>query len=468
MVLVDQRPEPQRVEIELTSHEPSARRSRMAGMGHEQARGGAEPEAVSATGSSVTPEAERHRLLLGGSLIVVVVVLIAGVIVGRLGDAQSSGTDGEAVASETRAPTPARSAPVERGEIPPAVDTPVAPSPPTVRTDPSEVGESGRNGDSDVVVERRIDVHPAVSAVGVEVVALTSRGEAVRIDTATGAIVSVDVAGAQFGPPTVFAGDGWILVPSSDGVRGSTVLFDDGTRSSIDTGFAWTLLTTGEGDTFWRGDVSPGGALPDRLVEMAIDGSRTGSEIDLRGFIPRMLDPLGGVVVDAPGGSYVLTAESATRLTSGRALAVGRQRQLVHECDELLDCGYFVVERATGERRALTLDPELEELPTFELTAGREFQSPWNGPEDAVLILGRSPAGSGTQSYWLLDLVDGGYTEIGETGDVPTARWSDDQSLFWLDRGRLRWFDRATGESVLFSEELGNLNAFTLRFTPDG
>ena len=36
-------------------------------------------------------------------------------------------------------------------------------------------------------------MHPAVSAAGVEVVALTSRGAAVRVDAATGAIVTAEV-----------------------------------------------------------------------------------------------------------------------------------------------------------------------------------------------------------------------------------------------------------------------------------
>lgn len=467
MVMVDQRPEPQRVEIELTSHEPSARRLRRSGERHEQIDGRAEPEPVSVTTPVVPHDIQRRRLLLGGSAIVVA-ALTAGVIVGRMGGASSDGTESDAAASEASDVVARTSTPNDRDEPLPAVETLPSATQTTRSTVRTDVDATGEDGDSATVTERRIEVHPAVSAAGVEVVALTSRGEAVRVDAATGAIVTTEVDGAQFGPTTVFAGEGWILVPSYDGVRGSTVLFDDGTRSSIDAGSAWPLLTTRASDEFWRGDGPPGGALPERLVEMTIDGSRTGAEIDLRGFIPRMLDPLGGVVVDAPGGSYVLTPESVTRLTSGRVLAVGRERQLVHECDELLECNYFVVERATGERRALTLDPELDSLPTFDLTAWWAFQDPWNGSEDAVLILSWNLVGNGLQSYGLLDLADGGYVEIGEAIDIPTVRWIDDQSLFWLDRGRLRWFDRATGESVLFSEQLGNLNAFTLRPSAEG
>ena len=240
---------------------------------------GAESDAVSAVGSPVPPDAERRRLVLGGSA-------------DRGGGgadrrrhrrtnwetAQSSGTDGDAVASETSVPTATRSTPVGRRR-----DTARRRHPGrALAADGTNRPERGRRVWSATVTptwsssDASTCIQPCRRS-GSRSSRSRTEVRRVRIDTATGAIVTVDVDGAQFGPPTVFAGDGWILVPSSDGVRGSTVLFDDGSRSSIDTGFAWTLLTTGDGRRrSGAAMVRRAERFPDRLVEMAIDGEPTG------------------------------------------------------------------------------------------------------------------------------------------------------------------------------------------------
>ncbi len=462
---MDHRPEPQRIEIELTSHEPRIRRSDRADASLAPVVDGAESDPVRGVGSPVLPDAQRRRFVLGGSVIALA-ALIVGIIVGRTGDSGPGGADGDAVSSATSVAAVTTSTPIGDDDTLPAAEPPITSSTAASRTGPSTT--DAVDIDPSAPVLGRIEIDPAVSSTGIEVVALSNRGELVRIDVETGSTVTTDVDGAQFpqfAPSTVLAGDGWILAPSYEGGGGSTVLFDDGSRSLIDAGSAWPLLATGTGDEFWRAEGPTARGFPDRLVEIAIDGDPTGVEIELDGFLPRMVDPLGGVVVDAPGGSYVLAPGSATRLTVGRVVALGRERMLVHECDEQLDCGHFVVERATGERRALSVDQEAADLSTFDVPAWWALEDPWNGSEDAVLILSWNPTGNGTQSFGVLDLLDGDFRPLGESIDTPTVRWSDDQRLFWLERGRLHWLDRTTGESVLFSEGLGALRAFTIRAT---
>jgi hypothetical protein len=177
-----------------------------------------------------------------------------------------------------------------------------------------------------------------------------------------------------------------------------------------------------------------------------------------------MADPLGGVVVQAPGGYFVLTPDGATRFTTGTLVALGRDRALVRECDELLACGYSVVDRATGLRTPLPLDPAIGDRVELEL-GWWSFRDPIDPTGEAVLVSFWDQSGSGRQRFGVLDLTTGGFRGIDEAGANPSLEWAPDgRHLYWLDtRSRLSVFDLDTGESVLFSDDLGMLNAFALR-----
>lgn len=451
---MDDRDEPNRIEIELTSHEP--------------VHGGtprSEPPLTQdvpghgavTVGEPVRSDDRNRRLVLGVSAIAVA-ALFVGVAVGRMGRRGTPETDDATAADDTAVAVTSAAPTVDDRDTLPAAE----PVPPTTPPSPTTTEAAGWSA------EELIDVHPSVDAEGVEILALTNRGQVVRVDPASGNTVTADVQGSQFGPPALYAGDGWTMLPSFDPGRESVVLHDDGSRSSIALGSSWLVLADTSTGRVWSGVESADGGAPVRLVETAIDGGPTGAEIELNGVIPRMLDPLGGVLVDAPGGSYVLTPEEATRLTAGRVLALGRQRAFVQECDEALVCTHAVIDRSSGEHRVVPLDPELGEAPNLESSAWWVFQEPWNESEDALLVLAWNPIGAGRQSYGVLDVEDGDYIEIGNAIDVPSVRWVDDRSLLWLDRGRLRWFDLTTGESVLLTEDLGTLNAFTTRPSPAG
>ncbi len=440
--------EPQRIEIELTAHEPESVR-----------RTASRSAAASADADTVDEErddrgplgSERGRLVAVGAT-AALVALLAGVFVGRMGSAEVATSDSAPTTTEVPAPTTTSARGAETLPRAPLVLSPSTTVPRPAPTDPERP------------VKGQVAVHPAAATAPIEVVALTNRGELVRIDATSGRTVTIEIYGAQNGPPTIYAGDGWILLPSFDPQHGSTVVHDDGTRSKVDVGAAWPLMVDSERGTMWRIEPSDGSGPPLHLREIGIDGTETGSLIDLHGFYPQMADPLGGVVVQAPGGHFVLTPDGATRITTGTLIALGRERALVRECDEVLVCGYAVIDRASGRRTPLTLDPALGDHPTLEF-GWWAFRDPVSPTGDAVLVSFWDQSGSGRQRFGVLDLSSGGFLEIDATGgDIPLLEWTPDgRSLLWLDRGRLSVFDLDTGESVPFSDDLGTLNAFAVR-----
>lgn len=460
MAAVDDRPEPQRIEIELTAHDPSGPtppggRDRMetsAGAGVDEPSNG-----VLAT--------ERGRLIAVGAFAATIALLL-GVLVGRLGSGDG-GSAGGAVPSSTLPTTDVTTTVGRDGSdtLPRAPDILVSPS--TTRPTPTTIATFGDAERPDRLVEGVIDIDPNVPVSPVEVVAMTNRGEVVRIDVTAGTTVSTLIDGGQYGPPSIHAGDGWILVPSFDERLGSTVIHDDGSRASLVTGTTWPLMENTASGTFWRPEGEPAGGVPSRLVEIEADGSPTGAAVELGGFYPGMIDPRGGVVVQAPGGFYVLTPDSTNMITSGRLLAIGADRAVVQECDESLACGYFVVDRSTGARTPLDLAPELaDEGVSIEGGGWWTSSEPLSPPGDAVLVTVWMPDGGGQQSLGVIDLTTGGYEPIGGFVDTPAMAWAPDgRSVYWLDRGRLTVFDRSTGISTLFSEDLGTITAFTLRPT---
>jgi hypothetical protein len=460
--VVDDGHEPERIEIELTSHEPASPGGRS-----RRAPGGVPDGASVEAGDPDDPGpgllgTERGRLIAVAAA-TAALALVVGVLVGRLGSgdvASSEGTEASTADSTTTTRGPGN-----RDTLPRAPEilapTTTRPERPTTTTiDPERMTEGS------------IQIHPDVPPDPVELVGLTVNGEMIRIDVTTGATVSTRVDGSVGGPPSVLAGRGWVLVPTFDPQVASdqeaTVIYDDGSRSSVLVGAGWTgwptFLASGN-TTVWRIDSQEETGQPIRLVELTIDGSETGVTIELDGFYPQMTDPRGGVVVHAPGGYYVLGPDSRARLTSGQLIALGRRRAVVNECDDQLECGYFVVDRSTGARTSLILDPALGERPSIELGGWWSFREPMSPDEGALLVLTWDNSGGGRQAIGVLDLATGEHAEIGGSMDQPMQmEWSPDgQRVYWLDGGRLKVFERSTGESVLLSDDLDRLNALTLR-----
>jgi hypothetical protein len=449
---VDDRPEPQRIEIELTANEPS-------GPGRHRPRQhlpeGASPVSSEAP-DSVAPrqrllESERGRLVTGVS-VVGVAALVLGVFLGRLGSSNEVATV-EPTTTTIGSTTTVRTTVVNTL---PRVQPQAPTEPPQTVAVPVD--------DPDVPVVGSIELVPGRAAVADEVVALTRGGRIIRIDGVTGSTVTYSVQGSNFGPETLFAGDGWILVPGFDLEAGSVVIHDDGSRTSIDIDSGYPLLFSRGSESLWLWNQDGSGGPPSALVEVGLDGEPTGSLIELRSY-PRMMDPLGdGVVVDAPGGSYVLTSAGASKLTSGRLVALGRTVAFVQECDDQLRCDYSVLDRATGERRILTLDPSFDEGTEIDAGGWWTMIDPVDHADDRVLVSAWEQSGNQGNRQGVLDLVTGSFTEIARNIDIPGMYWtSDDQSVIWIDRGTIMVFDVATGENRALSNDVSDVVAVAVR-----
>src|SRR5680860_1826076 len=123
-----------------------------------------------------------------------------------------------------------------------------------------------------------------------------------------------------------------------------------------------------------------------------------------------MIDPLGGIVVQAPGGYYVLTPDSRTRITVGQLHALGRRRALVRECDDRLECGFFVIDRDSGARERLHIDAELETQLQSAGVGWWGLGTPLSPDEGALVVATFDNTGP---DIGVLDLSTGSYTELG-------------------------------------------------------
>lgn len=446
---MDEGHEPERIEIELTSHEPATRRT--ARVPYGATVDSTDPDELGGPGLLGT---ERGRLVAVGAA-VAVIALTVGVLMGRLGSGDVATSDDTATTNRATTTTdPER----DSDTLPraPAVLAPTTTRP--ERTTTTTI-------DPEQVVEGSITINPVLTPEKVELIALTRRGALIRIDSITGATRSTTLGSPS---PSLFseqsfvsAGDGWILAGISDDRGGEiTAILDDGSRSTVDLAESWPPLTT-DGPGLWRAEVDQPTGLPSHLVGLSLDGSETGEVIELDGYPPQIIDPLGGVVVQAPGGYYALTPESRTRITVGHLHALGRRRAVVRECDARLECGFFVIDRDSGAREPLQIAAELETQLGWPGLGWWGFGNPLSPDEDAMVAARLDNAGP---SIGVLDLSTGSYTELGRIGNAPQAAWGPaGRYLYWLDDGRIMVFDRSTGESVPFSDDFDAVSAVTVR-----
>lgn len=454
--MVDDRPEPERIEIELTSRGSSDTEMRF-GRGRRndadrsdgsEAGDGTIVMASEAPGRTPWLSTERGRLVSATSLVGIVALLL-GVLVGRAGSNEGLAT--------TDVPATVTAVATATSTIVGTLDTlpPVEPSPATTSSSgsrqvfPTTPGAQASNAPT--------VINPIIAGQPFEIVIHAGRGQVRRIDVATGGTTVIEADPIDFGSPALFAGPDWVMGPNPGGRP--TVYFDDGTTSDLGVGTNLFVMRAGD-ERFWISDDSLSSSAT-RLTEIAIDGSATGAELELAGY-PVMPDPLGGIVTYASGGSYIVGPDATTRITPGRLLTLGRRKALVHECDENLVCRYYVVDRSTGNSRSLTLDPKLLDNLEFQIGTWLQSGQQLNPDEDAVLVTTWSPAGR--NGGGVLDLETGEYVEIDASLSNPAMDWSPDgRFVFWIELGKLQVFDRSTRESHMVFEDMPTVSAFAIR-----
>ncbi len=429
------------------SHDPkSSRRPERTGI-----------DGVTTTSSDVEPaivQVERNRLVVAGAMIGLFALLL-GFVLGRAGStddalapvsATSDAPDTTLDESLTAIESPASFEDFE----PPSTTQQVRR---TTTTTPVQTPEAGS-----------IAVNPLLAGREMDVIALKGGGELVIIDVASGETTTYDIGRFNYGSPgSIFAGDGWVLLPDFNGGERSTVVLDDGTRSQIETGPGWNLLMDDGSDVFWRFDAD--GDSPSIGFETRFDGTPTGVEIDLPAP-PISTDPLGGLVVSSGSGAYRVDPTGVQQLTTGQLIALGRRRMVVHECDEVLRCSYFVEERSTGDRRLLDV-AGLDRRAQISASGWYPFRTDFDVDETRALVTAWQNFGDGRPIPGILDLDTGEFVEIDPNSVFAVMQWSvDGQFVFMLGGSTLEILDPATGEATPFSDELGNVVAFAIR--PNG
>lgn len=310
------------------------------------------------------------------------------------------------------------------------------------------------------------DVEFAGSLVGqpIEIVAVGNGRRLLRLDLATGEFADQRATGQSFGQARVILGGDWILFPSGDANLPSTVVGGDRIVEEIDLGSGRNLI----GDAMsglWRITSDVLGDEVFAIEPIAITGEPIGAELELPG-LPSGFDPIGGFVIEAAGGVYSVVGADRTRITTGVLLALGVEVAVADECDERLVCGLYVLDRATGTRRALDLDQPIgpSRLRSFEPIPGNSVSV----DSGAAIVRVLNPIGrsSSQPTLGMIDLATSEVIEIGPAQNVDEAVWTPDgKFVLYNSGGRIMAFDRAERTESMVADELIAIDTFAIRPT---
>jgi hypothetical protein len=222
-------------------------------------------------------------------------------------------------------------------------------------------------------------------------------------------------------------------------------------------------------DIFWRMDGNVRTGRRGELESITYDGTPLPNP-PIEVFAPPLLaDPAGGVLVEVPGGVHQVTADSSTKVTGGRLLAVSATHAIVHECDELLACGYHLVDRATGGRAVIPVSEDLGPDPEPR-RPNWPTVAPLLSPDGGALIIGfldRSDPELYQEWLGVLDLVTGAFEVLVGMQNITPIAWSPDGSfVFYISGGRLLAFDRVAGDIFEVSGDVIGVDALALRSRP--
>jgi len=237
----------------------------------------------------------------------------------------------------------------------------------------------------------------------------------VRIELARGRITQTAVPPLLSGAPVSFVVSAdRAMVRSLDQVAGYVVPDRGPVRPLPAALGGGGLAFPGPADTVW---VQAGSAM---VLRQVADG-RARALVPVPEATAEVAgDGAGGLVVRATGGVYAATPAGLRRITTGALLAVGPDRWVTLECDATHRCRPYVVDRATGARRAVPA--------ALAADVPRGVVAP-DGRTAAMFRLRRD----GTPVPYLLDLVSGASRALGVSVDQPgedCVVWSPDSR--WL------------------------------------
>jgi hypothetical protein len=225
-------------------------------------------------------------------------------------------------------------------------------------------------------------------------------------------------------------------------------------RLAVGTSFAYPGPTLG---LVWLSTVGPSPPGLD-LVGFDVDFSHTVvANIDLRPWGP---DGTGQVVLVGVGGAYVTGSGPLTRVTTGEVLAAGPTTWLVRDCDEHHICTATTINRQTGHKTRLNVDPlaNRSDHPTSGVVS----------PDGttAAIAFGEGP----TDDVDLIDMRSGDQLTIlpAAAARVPPVWSLDGRYLFFLNdnTGVLSAFDRTTGTPTELLAHVTQIDSLAVRRVP--
>ncbi len=445
--MVDKRSEPQRIEIELTSHAPATGR-RAAAIRTLPVE--PTPGAAGDDGRPVRSDSDDRRRLIVTGIAAAAVALLLGWILGRAGGDPDVATTGSSTPAESSIPS----------SSPPTGDTLLV----AVITVPRTTVQRPPTTTIAPIVTSVIEVDPALFGTGLQVVGVDQTGRLFELDLDSGKMVSSRFASViqsqSFGGgATVFAGSNWVMGLNAE--TGSTMVRVGDGEPARTTMLSWQLRWATGNETLWRVDDT---VSPLTAREIAPDGTYIGPTFELPGY-PTQSDPAGGIVIELPGGTFTVDPAGGELLTTGRLLAIGNDLILALKCDQTMTCGLYRTNRTTGDESRLAVElPSADEFQTASWWGGGQMGIAPDG--GAAPVIQFDPT-FGAMMVSLIDMTTGELTPLGNLDSVPSISWSPDgRFAFYLDRSRLFAYDRQQRTSIRVSTSLPNLTAMTVRPLP--
>ena len=429
MDLVKDRPEPEPIEIELTSNVED----------HDVD----DLIVTSSTDGAPSAAAPDQRRVFAVATVVGVLALLLGWLIGR-----STGADEVATSPITTPATieavaetlmPGETLPSPSTTRPRRTTTTTTLAPPTIET---------------------VQIDPRLEGVELRLVGSEQSRVLVELDLAERTLTRQET-GRSFESEAMVVGQDWVALMSQGG--GTTILIRNGEPPQrLDVGEPWQLLWQEGTDLFWRPDHELTGFNDPSLYEQVdIAGEPTGVvlELPVDTWVQRT-DPLGGLIVEATGKSYSISESGVSLIGAGRLVGLSADIAVLRDCDEVLRCGLFVIDRPTGAVRALELEAELTPIDSIYGwgPAGHVRAISPDGTMIAVML----PSTVG-QHLGLIDLSSGAVVDLGTAWWAPMVVWSPDgRFAFFLDGEpdfggsgvrSLSAYDRESGEEFVVSSE---------------
>lgn len=449
------------IEIELTPVDAPAeaggrawRRTRTGG-GSEDSQLDQDQDRAEGGGGGEWLTSDRGKLVTTGA-VVGVIALLLGWMLGRSGgrgDLAAGVDDAPTSVAEPSTTAPLVGDPVEPADFAEAEEEPAATRPVRTTTTilPVPTGEP-------------IEIDPRLVGIPLRLVVADFSGELVEIDLERGLHTDYHTRSRSWDASTIAAGDDWILMTGGES-SGPTVIWSDGSESTIDGGGYWRVLPVEGSDLVWRMTGQFEDAPRFQLVGVGVDGDVVEGELELPPMTwPLATDPAsGGLIAQVNGRVYSMLPDETTYLGIGSPIAVSADQVLLGDCDEQLVCGLRVVDRSTGDARV---------VPGGDAASG-SWQSIYNW---GTTTAGFSPDGRwatvigggwNQNEFGIIDVETGEFVTLAIDTYPPVAVWTPDgRFVIYLDSSqRLTARDLETGDEFKVLAETLQWTGLTARPT---